>query len=453
MNEQAQPGSPPVPDAAAALVNRYQQEIPEWGHLPAAMRLKQSAVEKFGIEEGFAICRRALALPHSERLLRRRLRSLADVARHESAHCVTLWPARASFQRPALRVIGEGNHGPMPGEGRSAFLCRLDDAIVRSRSALILRGDDVIMDFEGDEYARVSDLPGFDPAVLHGDRAGLWMFESTTELPCIEEGFHLLARNAVDFGHWLTEYLPRYVLARMAGLQASVPILIDPVLPANMRQALRDLLPAQTEIISLPAFGQVRVKRLWVASNPNFSAFYPAHWGPEVWSQVGNEPQAMARILDAWIELLGPEPEQPARGGRLYLARKPGNSKKRLLNHVDIEALALARGFDIVYPEDHSMLEQINMVRSADHILAPEGSNAMLSWFARPGTKVCLLSPPYVFPLVEFNAILAERGIELTVITGPDQDAGTGEFCGFWNDYRIDSAALAAFLHADWGMA
>ena len=440
-------------DALAELLQRYQREVPEWGHLPAAMRLKQAAVAQFGIEQAFEACSQALVLPHADGLKQRRLRSLAEVARHGAAQWLPLWPARESFERPALQVIGAGNHGPMPGRGRSAFLCMLENATVRSRSALVLQGDEAILDFEGEEYASVRDLPGFDPAVLHGDSQHLWTFEARSEAPHIEEGFHLLARNAVDFGHWLTEYLPRYVLARMAGLPASVPILIDPVLPRNMRQALQDLLPAQTEVIALPALEQRRVGRLWVASNPNFSAFYPADWGPEVWSQVGNDPRAMARILEAWIELLQPALGDTGADQKLYLARKPGNLKKRLLNREPIEAAVSALGFAIVYPEDLSMLEQIRRVRGASHIVAPEGSNALLSWFARPGTRVCLLSPPYTLPLVEFNAILAERGIDMTVITGPDEDPGTGEFCGFWNDYRIDPATLDRFLRADWSLA
>lgn len=440
-------------ETALALVQRYRREIPEWGHLPAAMRLKRSAVEQLGMDAAFDICRQALALPHSDRLQRRRLRSLAEVACNDAAQCTLLWPPREAFDRPGLRVIGPGNHTAMPGIGRSAFLCRLQDVTVRSRSALLLQGDEAIMDYEGSEYAGVSDLPGFDPAVLHGDADALWTFEAAGEVPGIEEGFHLLARNAVDFGHWLTEYLPRYVLARMAGLPASVPVLVDPVLPRNMRQALQDLLPEQTRIVALPGFEQARVKRLWVAANPNFSAFYPADWGPEVWSQVGNEPQAMARVLHAWLELLGPALGNTTANRRLYLARKPDNPKKRLLNHPDVEALVRSLGFDIVYPEDHPLMEQIRMVQSAGFIIAPEGSNALLSWFARAGTRVCLLSPPYTLPLVEFNAILAERGIDLTVLTGPDELAATDEFCGFWNDYRIDPSVLRGFLQGHWGLA
>lgn len=435
---------------AAFLRDRYLQEIPEWGHLPAAMRLKQAAVEHLGIDAAFELCRQVLTLPDSGQLRKRRLRSLESAARQEAQHYAPLWPARETFDRPALRVIGEGNHGPMPGTGRSAYLCRMDNVVVRSRSALVLGNEDVFLDFEGGEYAGVQDIPAFDPAVLHGDDQHFWTFEASGRPPEIKEAFHLLARNAVDFGHWLTEYLPRYLIARMANMPAEVPVLVDAGIPANMYQALRDLLPPETAIIAVPAFQQRSVGRLWIASSSNFNAFYPADWGFDLWSRVGNEPRAMARILDRWINCLGPRIEAPTGCDRLFLARKPGNPKKRLINREQIETLAKSKGFARIYPEDHSVLEQIRMIRSATHIIAPEGSNALLSWFARSGTRVCVLSPPYTWPLVEFNAILAERGIDLTVATGPDQDPGTGEFCGFWNDYSIDPGRLENMLEKDW---
>jgi hypothetical protein len=77
--------------------------------------------------------------------------------------------------------------------------------------------------------------------------------------------------------------------------------------------------------------------------------------------------------------------------------------------------------------------------------MAPEGSNALLSWFARPGCRVSVLSPPYTLPLVDVDAVLDELDIDMTVITGPDRPDPEG-FCPYWNDYRIDESGLAGFL-------
>lgn len=430
----------------AELIALHQAEIPIWGHLPAAMRFKQAAVQQLGIDAAFALVRQHLEVPSLDRLRQRPIVSLRQAALDRALVFNELWAGGNRFDRAPLRVVGEGNHGPLPGWDRSAYLACFADVTVRSRSALLFSDGDALMDFEGDEYVRVSDIPQFDPSLLQREGEIAWTMESDAPALEIDEAFFLFGRNAVDFGHWITEYLPRYVLARMAGLPDSVPVLIDPGVPATVRHALADYLPAGARLIVAPHLAEVRVKRLWSASNPIFSAFYPSRWPLEFWSHLGSAPAPLARIIRAWLNIAAPFLPEPAGADRIFLARKPATRNKRLLNHAEIEALASARGFRIIYPEDHSLHEQMRLVTNARHIIAPEGSNGLLSWFAQPGCKVCLLSPPYTLPLVDLNAILLELEIDLTVLTGPDLPTATEDYCAFWNDYRIAPDAFSDFL-------
>lgn len=430
----------------AGLIARHQAEIPIWGHLPAAMRFKQAAVQELGIEAAFALVRQHLAVPSLDRLRQRPIVSLRQAALDRALVFTELWSGGHRFERAPMHVIGEGNHGSLPGWDRSAYLACFADATVRSRSALVFSGTDALMDFEGDEYRRVSDIPQFDPSLLQRDGDIGWTMESDTPALEIDEAFVLFGRNAVDFGHWITEYLPRYMLARMAGLPDSIPVLIDSGVPATVRKALADYLPPGARLITAPHLAEVRVKRLWCASNPIFSAFYPSRWPLELWSHLGSAPAPFARIIRAWRGIAAPFLPEPSGEDRIFLARKPATRNKRLLNHTEIETMASARGFRIVHPEDHSLHEQMGLVANARHIIAPEGSNGLLSWFAQPGCKVCLLSPPYTLPLVDLNAIVLELGIDLTVLTGPDLPTASEDYCGFWNDYRIAPDAFSGFL-------
>jgi hypothetical protein len=81
-------------------------------------------------------------------------------------------------------------------------------------------------------------------------------------------------------------------------------------------------------------------------------------------------------------------------------------------------------------------------------VLAPEGSNNLLAFFARPGTKVATLSPPYTYPLGDVASILAALDVDFEVLVGPDEPTQE-DFCPFWNDYRIDPVAFAEWLR-DW---
>lgn len=430
----------------AELIALHQSEIPTWGHLPAAMRFKQAAVRMLGVEAAFTLVRAHLSVPSLDQLRQRPIVSLREAALNRSVYFNELWQGGHRFDRAALRVVGAGNHGPLPGWDRSAYLTCLPDATVRSRSALVFSGSDALMDFEGEEYSRVTDIPQLDPSLLQRDGNIAWTMESNAPEVELDEAFVLFGRNAVDFGHWITEYLPRYVLARMAGLPDHVPVLIDAGVPATVREALASYLPGSSRLVIAPHLAEVRVGRLWCASNPIFSAFYPASWPLEIWSHLGCAPAPFARIVREWLRMAGPGLLEPTGDDLIFLARKPATRNKRLLNHARIEELASERGFRIVYPEDLSLHEQIRLVANARQIIAPEGSNGLLSWFAKPGCKVCLLSPPYTLPLVDLNAILLELGIELTVLTGPDLPPATDDYCGFWNDYRIAPDGFSLFL-------
>jgi capsular polysaccharide biosynthesis protein len=145
-------------------------------------------------------------------------------------------------------------------------------------------------------------------------------------------------------------------------------------------------------------------------------------------------------------ELASKTIEMPTGLDRIFFARSP-TRKKKLENHVQIQSAAAIRGFEIVYPEDLPFPEQMRLAHHARHVIAPDGSNGLLSFFASPGSKVCFLNNPHTMPLGEINGLLAALGAEFTVFTGPDFGEPKDE--PYWNDYRIDETKFASFLD-DW---
>ncbi len=427
------------------LIDRHAAEIPEWGHLPAAMRFKQSAVASLGVSQAFELCREHLGVPGIDTVMPRRIVSMLGAGRDRAIEFTLLWDGGGEFVRPPARVIGDSNNGPLPGVDRSGFLACFADAQIRGRSSVVLCQGDALVDFEGSEYDRLDDNPEYDPGVLASDAETLWMMEPAVVEVQVEEAFMLSGSHTVDFGHWMAEYLPRYALAVLAGLPPHVPVLVDQNIPQTMREALAQLLPPGTQVITIEHLSCVRVRRLWCASNPYYSSFYATEWPEDVWSHIGAGPRRFASLIRELTRLLTAEIEVPTGEEKIFLARKPSRFKKKLLNHLDIEALARRRGFKVLYPEDYSFVEQVRLATHARWIMAPEGSNGLLSYFARPGCRVCVLSPPYTLPLVDISAVLDELGIDMTVITGPERP-DPDNFCPYWNDYRIDESALAGFL-------
>jgi capsular polysaccharide biosynthesis protein len=253
----------------------------------------------------------------------------------------------------------------------------------------------------------------------------------------------LSGSHTIDFGHWVTEYLPKVAIATLAGLP-NMSVLIDEKIPQRLVESLELFLPNRTGTINVPHLSPVRVKRLWVASNPMYMGFYPTVWGPDTWTAMATHPSSFAALLDELKRLSNCEVSRSGGFERVFLARKPSRVKKRMVNHVEIEALARERGFQVIYPEDLPFGEQIRVAHQAKYLMGPEGSNMLLPIFGSTGAKVCVLTSPNTFPLADINGIVTQRGIDYTLFTGPfvtmDED------WLFWNDYRIDTTSLAEFL-------
>jgi capsular polysaccharide biosynthesis protein len=255
----------------------------------------------------------------------------------------------------------------------------------------------------------------------------------------IDEAFMLSGSHTNDFGHWLTEYLPKLAIALMAGLP-QVPIIVDKGMPRSHIQSIELLCP-WARIIVLPHLSSCRVRRLWCASNPVYRGYYPTDW-TSAWKGMLPDPENFARTIRE-LKRLAQDAILPATGHeRVFLARHP-KRKKKLTNHAAIEAAAAARGFHVVYPEELSFKEQLRLVHHAHYVVAPDGSNGLLAYFVSPGSRVCFLNSHHTLPLVELTGILAALGADFSIVTGP-MVSETDE--PFWNDYAIDETAFSDFL-------
>jgi capsular polysaccharide biosynthesis protein len=133
-------------------------------------------------------------------------------------------------------------------------------------------------------------------------------------------------------------------------------------------------------------------------------------------------------------------------GERLYLARKPFR-KRKLINYAAIEALARARGFRVVCPEDFDFAEQGRMANAARFLLGPDGSQTFLAFFAEPGSKLCQLSHPHTLGAQVVTGLFEESGVDVTMFTG-DYVNRYAQYTEM-SDYEVDEGRFTEFLD-DW---
>lgn len=409
------------------------------GQLIAAIAYKRALVERLGVEQAFAAVSAHLPVPGIEVLKKRRLVSLREAS--EKAGCIRLlWEGGRPYEVGLKHVHGEHEEAILRGVSRSGYLACLDEVLVRGRAAVLMTGDEAIVDFENTELENYRDSPEQDPGVLCCEGSFYWTMDPAMDAPRIEEAFLLAGCHTNDFGHWLQEYLPRLALAVEAGLPA-MPILVDELIPATHVQSLRLFCP-ERPVIVIPHLAPRRVRRLWTASNFTWRGWYPEDWS-SAWEGMITEPRNFAFAIRKLQSMAGPALDADGGPERVFLARAP-ERKKSLVNHERIEEIARANGFVVVRPEQLNFTDQLRLVRTARRIIAPDGSNGLLSYFAGKGAKVCFLNHAHTLPLSELDGLLAALDVEFSVLTGPYRGEPQDE--PFWNDYSIDEGEFAAFL-------
>jgi capsular polysaccharide biosynthesis protein len=107
-----------------------------------------------------------------------------------------------------------------------------------------------------------------------------------------------------------------------------------------------------------------------------------------------------------------------ARGRRLYIGRREVQNTRKLINAIEIEQRYLAAGFEIIYPEDYTLDEQICIFNSATNIAGPHGSAFVNIIFCRPGTRVSVFSHQHGANFAAWAAAATALGLEHLYVVG-----------------------------------
>ncbi len=435
------------------------------------LQYKRALFEQHGLDEGFRRYRDTLGLPSDARLERRRVESLAGFARERGSAFVEVYPAGELFFVRPPAIVGPNSARPLVGAARSFYVACIEDAFVCAHSSLIVADDHVLLDVEGTELTDFDDSLELDPYVFHSEGDVIWMIRcdaadgsfvsplgagacyDVRKVATIGEAFgSLLGPQAPHFGHWISQFLPKYVTARRAGRLPDVPVLISDHIGLTLRDALAAFLPQSTPVIEV-SLRPVRVQRLWVAPTlwyePYFeqnNARYPGTDHRCFPAERFDEMLAAMAVCADSVGRIG------SRGERVYLARKPA-AVRSLINDLEIQDVLQKRDFAVVYPEDLSFAEQIGCIRNARFIVGPEGSQQWLNFFARAGTRLCVLNHPYVLDLMTGTYLWERAGEDVTVFTGSAirlNDEPEYPTLGFrqYADFEIDPHAFAEFLDA-----
>ncbi len=383
------------------------------------------------------------------------LRSLRDYARASGLAYHELAPAGEPFVSRAPRVVGDGDARDFYGRSRALFVAALGDVRIMSRSYIVRTHDAALADFQDDERERGGDRPELDPQLFAVERGLAYVLEprdaSVLEIP--EAFVSLVGPHSDAFGHWIWHQIPRFVAALESGMLPEMPVLVDRDMPPSHFEALALAVGSRAmPIVTVPPGTIVRVGRAWYASGLFHVPYLPVNDVRWTWSHIATPPGRYTVPLAA-MALSARALGGVGRGERIYLARRP-HLRRCLTNASEIEDIARARGFAIVFPEELTFEDQLRIVRDARYVVGPEGSAMFGTFYARPGLRIAILDHPFVEQLTNYTAPLAASGADVTLFTGTvvraNDTPGYPNF-GFkhFADYSIDGAHFEAFLK-DW---
>ncbi|WP_419828608.1 glycosyltransferase family 61 protein [Methylobacterium sp.] len=382
--------------------------------------------------------------------------ALAEHSRHEEAqalhertrHVLGLEPLQiydiVSARQAATEGEGEGEYKEMLGPRRIAepeirflegpvaltsdcgtldappqYVARFKDCLTFPRSNIVLQGNRLIYDLAAHPDSGVADIKdgkNADQIMTAVYGAGRALVEEPAETQTLDAGLMMFGLQSKNYGHWLLEFVPRMLWFNDPACPSSFPICIDDHMPETHRQIVELLDERNRPILDLPAQA-VRFKELGVAPVPTFFPFdarpdvpvYDSVWPKDVLS-------AMRRAVLDKLEARGVDLRSTGR--RIVLSRK-GFVQRQLVNESEIIDVLARRGFEVVYPEKLSFVEQIALYHAADVIVGSASSALTNCIFCNDNARVvALIHENRSFNFRGYTSMIESSGAKVLFIRG-----------------------------------
>lgn len=134
----------------------------------------------------------------------------------------------------------------------------------------------------------------------------------------------------------------------------------------------------------------------------------------------------------------------------LYVSRRHASSRRNMLNREEVDATFKGWGFEVIYPEELSLVEQIRLFSGAAVVAAESGAALANIGFCQPGCRVLEIQPE-CFIEGWTRAMCLLFGHEWHVYfaqlikTHPDGEVSGGKYHDF--DFTVDIPELIKAIH------
>lgn len=200
----------------------------------------------------------------------------------------------------------------------------------------------------------------------------------------------ILASHNNHFGHFLADNYPTLCLASKTGLLGQKKSNVKSTYPVRYCNGIINALSSLVHntdsatpwILDLPSGTSRRIENLFCHEFLQTNAFT----GIFLWHQLKDK-------------LFGSRRFHNRRERRkISLLRNSDCYNTRIANYGEIKAILDSRGFEVLFPENHSVEELLHLIGSADIVVAESGTSTLNAiMFASAHTRVVSLCPARIF--------------------------------------------------------
>lgn len=242
------------------------------------------------------------------------------------------------------------------------------------------------------------------------------------ELPNVEEvsrptGLMMFGVHSQNYGHWLLEFLPRMLVFDTDLCPETIPIYVDEGMPDTHIEALELLNSLNRDILRIPSGKPIRFGELGIVPVPAFFPFdiisgknaYDTIWPSDIFSEL------KSKIISA-VDMRRPVSDRRRR--RLFISRKSFSSRQ-LLNENEISAYLETIGFETIYPEQMTFVEQVLTFRDAEIVVGSCNSALSNCLFCDSDCLVIgLIHGLQTFNFGGYSSFLKAGGVDILFVQG-----------------------------------
>lgn len=227
----------------------------------------------------------------------------------------------------------------------------------------------------------------------------------------VPEAVLLGGRCGNNYYHFLIEYLTRGMIIEQSPHLAGLPLIVSEELYRQEYDALELALPGR-DLIRRRHGTRLDVGTLHV---PAIMTDLPDSAELPFWKLGAVNNESLRWLRHRILQNIGGPipPMDPTR--RIYLSRSGSRS---ITNHDAVEREFRDRGFMIVDPSTLTFADQVRLFASASVIAGPMGAALSNVIFAPEGSRVIVLSSPFLVRFPIFANLAAFAGCQYTAIAG-----------------------------------